>query len=336
MGAVSGGLSRSGTRRDSRKPALWERVVSGDRIAAARLISLLENDDEGAEEELLGLTPHTGRAHVVGITGSPGSGKSTLVGRIAAEYRSRGKTVGVLAVDPTSPFSGGAVLGDRVRMQGLATDRGVFIRSMASRGALGGLARATADAVRVLDAFGCDVVLVETVGAGQDEVDIAQTAHTTVVVQVPGMGDEVQAIKAGILEIGDVFAVNKADRVRADAAVSELRMMLEMNSRPARWVPPIVKTIATRGTGVEELVDAIEGHMSNLRETGEIEGRLSRKAERELVDAVSGELFKELARGQAGAFKEAVEAIVDRTVDVRTAAKRLVRDFRKSRGEAEG
>ena len=308
---------------------LAERVVGGDRRAVARLITLLENDTEGIEEELRRLVPHTGHAHVVGVTGSPGSGKSTLVGKLAREFRSRSLTVGVIAVDPTSPFTGGAVLGDRVRMQDLTGDRGVFIRSMASRGALGGLSVATAEAVKVLDAYGCEIILVETVGAGQDEVDIARTAYTTVVVQVPGMGDEVQAIKAGILEIADVFAVNKSDKVRADAMVSELRMMLQMSTRPLAWSPPIVKTVATTGSGVSELADAIQSHLAYLNSSGEMSVRLEENARRELLEAARQRLGAELQAGLVRAVADAlVLALVEKRIDARSAAKQLLEEFR--------
>ena len=212
-------------------PELVEGVLAGQRRAIARTISLVENDGAEAQATLAALFPHTGRAHIVGVTGPPGSGKSTLVNALALHFRRLDppRTVGIIAVDPTSPFSGGAILGDRIRMRDLAGNPGIFIRSMASRGNLGGLAWATADAVKVLDAAGFDLVIVETVGAGQAEVDIARTAHTTVVVEVPGLGDDIQAIKAGILEIADVFAVNKADQEGADHAVMALRMMLDLN-----------------------------------------------------------------------------------------------------------
>lgn len=309
---------------------LAERVLQGDRAAAARLISLIENEDEDAEPLLQRINPYTGRAHVIGVTGSPGSGKSTLVGAMARELRARGKSVGIIAVDPTSPYSGGAVLGDRIRMQKLTGDPGVFIRSMASRGALGGLARATADAVKVLDAFGSQVILVETVGAGQGEVEIARAAHSTVVVEVPGMGDEVQVIKAGILEIADLFVVNKSDRVRADRAVSELRMLLEMKEGHDGWVPPIVKTVATTGSGIVELADALEAHLGYLTDTGEMERRRQDNALRELVEAAKqqfvGELWAELDPQELSAV---MKAILERRVTTRLAAKRLVSGFRR-------
>jgi LAO/AO transport system kinase len=275
-----------------------ERVLSGDVRAAARLMRDLDDGLPGARRTLRELHRHTGRAYVVGITGPSGAGKSSLTDRIIAAYRQRGLAVGVVAVDPTSPFSGGAILGDRIRMQEHAVDAGVFIRSMATRGNLGGLSRSTADVVSVMDAMGKDVILVETVGVGQDEVEVSLLAHTVVVVAVPGLGDEVQAIKAGVLEIADVFAVNKADREGADRAVKDLQQMLELRRSsatrppfehdaahrlrlrepsgpedPAFWEPPVVKTVAMRGEGVAELVRAIDLHRGHLESTGLKRGR---------------------------------------------------------------
>jgi LAO/AO transport system kinase len=274
-------------------PTAADRVAAGDLRAAARLMRDLDDQAPAARETLRALFGRTGRAYVLGLTGAPGAGKSSLTDRLIGWYRGQGRTVGVVAVDPTSPFSGGAILGDRIRMQEHATDEGVFIRSMATRGNLGGLSRATADVVSVMDAMGKDVVLVETVGVGQDEIEIAALAHTVVVVTVPGMGDDVQAIKAGVLEIADLFAVNKADREGADRTVRDLMMMLELRrttaTRPpadhdelhrfqagepwsaddARfWEPPVVKTVATRGEGVEELCAAVERHRAHLESTG--------------------------------------------------------------------
>jgi LAO/AO transport system kinase len=275
------------------KETLAERVAAGDLRAAARLMRDLDDRVPSARQALRALFGRTGRAYVVGLTGAPGAGKSSLTDRLIAHYRAQGKTVGVVAVDPTSPFTGGAILGDRIRMQDHALDEGVFIRSMATRGNLGGLSRATAEVVSVLDAMGKDVVLVETVGVGQDEIEVASLAHSVVVVTVPGLGDDVQAIKAGVLEIADVFAVNKADREGADRAVRDLQMMLELRRQtatrpppdhdelhrfaggepwapddPRFWEPPVVKTVATRDSGVEELVAAVERHRAHLDATG--------------------------------------------------------------------
>lgn len=239
-------------------------VLAGDVRASARLMRMLDDRMPDATEVLRLLYPHTGHAQVIGITGNPGSGKSTLTSRLIAHWRREGKKVGVLAVDPSSPFSGGAILGDRIRMMEHASDSGVFIRSLATRGALGGLSRSTSDTVHVMDAMGCDVVLIETVGVGQDEIDIVRTAHTTVVVLVPGLGDDIQAIKAGILEIADVFVVNKSDLDGADRTVGDLRGLQMLLSEMPPWIPPIVRTVAARGEGVEELTQQIGLHQQFL------------------------------------------------------------------------
>jgi LAO/AO transport system kinase len=274
--------------------SLVERILAGDVRAAARLMRDLDDRFEEAEVTLRALFPRTGRALVVGITGSPGAGKSTLTDQLIGHYRRAGRTVGVVAVDPTSPFSGGAILGDRIRMQDHATDPGVFIRSLGTRGHLGGLSRSTSELVQVLDAMGKDVILVETVGVGQDEIEVASLAHTVVVVAVPGMGDDVQAIKAGVLEIADVFCVNKADREGADRTIRDLQGMLEVrriiqapppdhdahhqplaaapaaaNQPDPGWEPPIVRTVAVRGEGIAELVEAIQRHGAWLEASGE-------------------------------------------------------------------
>ncbi len=278
---------------------LIARLRGGERRALARAISIVETGGPAARELLAAAYPYTGSTHVVGITGPPGAGKSTLVTALAQEWRSRGATVGIVAVDPTSPFTGGAVLGDRIRMQALGGDPGVFIRSMASRGRLGGLARATADAVAMLDAAGFEVVLIETVGAGQGEVDIARTAHTTLVVEVPGMGDDVQSIKAGVLEIADVFVVNKADREGADNTVRQLRAMLHLaDHKPGDWEPPVLTAIATAATGSPAIVDAATRHLAHLRDSGQAAERTRQAAERELAAAVQ-ELALERLRGPA-------------------------------------
>src|SRR5687768_4706552 len=240
--------------------SLAERVASGDPRAIARAISQVEDAGEGAAELMKAIFPRTGRALIVGITGAPGAGKSSLVDKLALFYRQQGARVGIIAVDPSSPFSGGAILGDRIRMQALGLDRGVFIRSMATRGNLGGLARATVDAVAILDAAGFEKIIVETVGVGQDEVEIVKTADVCVVVLVPGMGDDIQTIKAGIMEIGDVFVINKADREGVLRTQKELEALLSLAHRPDMWNPPIVKTIATESKGIEDLAAAIESY----------------------------------------------------------------------------
>ncbi|GLW69202.1 transporter [Kitasatospora phosalacinea] len=267
---------------------LVDQARQGRPRAVARLITLVENAAPELREVMAALAPYSGRAYTVGLTGSPGVGKSTSTSALVSAYRRLGKRVGVLAVDPSSPFSGGALLGDRVRMQEHATDPEVFIRSMATRGHLGGLAWAAPQALRVLDGAGCDVILVETVGVGQSEVEVAAQADTAVVLLAPGMGDGIQAAKAGILEIGDVFVVNKADRDGADATARELNHMLGLGeSRQAGdWRPPIVKTVAARGEGVDELVEALEKHRGWLAETGELDARRRRRAAQE-VEAIT-------------------------------------------------
>ncbi len=308
-----------------------ERVLQGDRRAAARLISRIENRADGFQEDVRLLYPHTGRAHVVGVTGPPGAGKSTLVGNLAREFRRRGKTVGIVAVDPTSPYTGGAVLGDRIRMQDLTSDPGVFVRSMASRGALGGLSRATSDAVKVLDAFGSQIIFIETVGAGQAEVDIARAAHTVLVVEVPGMGDEIQVIKAGILEIADLFVVNKADRPRAERVVLELQMIVEAHARSGGWIPPILKTVATTGSGIPELADGVEDHLRHLGDTGEMEQRLQENAQRELMDAATEQFLQELHASLGDREISALaREIRERRLDPGSAGRELVRKLRSS------
>ncbi len=274
-------------RADVTVPGLVERARAGEARAVARLISLVEDESPLLREVMAALAPYTGHAQVIGITGSPGVGKSTSTSALVTELRRAGKRVGVLAVDPSSPFSGGALLGDRVRMQDHALDRDVYIRSMASRGHLGGLAWSTPQALRVLDAAGCDVVLVETVGVGQSEVEIAGMADTTMVLLAPGMGDGIQAAKAGILEIGDLYVVNKADRDGADQVRRDLRSMLALAERPeGAWRPPIVKTVAQKGEGLDEVAAEIDQHRAWLESSGELERRRRRRA-RDEIEAIA-------------------------------------------------
>jgi LAO/AO transport system kinase len=303
---------------------LADEVLAGRSRAIARAISRIERGSPDVPELLRRIFPSTGRARIVGITGPPGAGKSTLVQRIAQAFRREGRTVGVVAVDPSSPFTGGAILGDRIRMGEIYTDPGVFIRSMATRGALGGLARATNDAVDVLDAAGYHVVLVETVGVGQDEVDVVRAADTIAVVLVPGLGDDIQAIKAGILEIADVFVVNKAERDGADRAVSELAMMLDLSAH-GEWRPPIVKTSATTGAGVPEAVAAIEAHGEHLRGSGEDVRRRAVRARARLLALLEARFRDavETTAPEPDGLEEATRAVVDRREDPYSAAGRL-------------
>lgn len=261
-------------------PSLVASAREGSPRSVARLISLVEDGHRALREVMAALAPHSGTAHIIGITGSPGVGKSTTTNALVGAFRERGQRVGVLAVDPSSPFSGGALLGDRVRMQDHALDPEVYIRSMASRGHLGGLSWTTPQALRVLDAAGCDVILVETVGVGQSEVEIAGLADTTIVLLAPGMGDGIQAAKAGILEIGDVFVVNKADREGADATVRDIRHMISLGDRtePGLWRPPVLKTVAAKGEGIGEVMEALDKHVAWMEHSGTLRERRVRRA----------------------------------------------------------
>ena len=303
---------------------LAQRLFNGDKRALARALSKVERGAMEGQQLVAELFPASGNAHIIGVTGSPGTGKSTLVNALIRHWRSQGKRVGVVAVDPSSPYSGGAVLGDRIRMSEHTNDAGVFIRSMASRGTLGGLSRATGDAVTLLDAAGYDLILVETVGAGQSEVEIAKEAQTTVVVEVPGLGDDVQAIKAGLMEIADVFAVNKADHPRAQQTALGLRMMLDIANHAYLWKPPIVKTIATRGEGVDKLAEAIEQHRQFLAESGQLAQRQRKRASDELFRVLRRELFRQLRERVGDDYEAAVARIAAREQDPYSAARELL------------
>ena len=308
-------------------PALVDAARAGSPRAVARLISLVEDGHPALREVMSALAPHTGRAHIFGITGSPGVGKSTLTNALVGALRARGSRVGILAVDPSSPFSGGALLGDRIRMQDHALDSGVYIRSMASRGHLGGLSWTTPQALRVLDAAGCDVVVVETVGVGQSEVEVAGLADTTLVLLAPGMGDGIQAAKAGILEIGDIFVVNKADREGADATVRDLRHMISLGDRsePDLWRPPVLKTVAARGDGIDEVMAAIDDHFAWMEGSGTLRDRRVRRAGDE-IEAIAIQALRarigDLRHGQG--VDELAGHVVDGTSDPYAAADRIL------------
>jgi LAO/AO transport system kinase len=304
-------------------------VLKGDRGSIAKAITLIENSMPEAQKLIATIFPRTGKAHVIGLTGAGGAGKSTLAEKVVREYRHRNKTVGVVAVDPSSPFTGGAFLGDRIRMQELTLDEGVFIRSMATRNYAGGIARATKDAVKVLDAAGKDVVIVETVGAGQSEVEIVKVADTVVVVHAPGLGDEIQAIKAGIMEIADVFVVNKADRDNANKAVMDIQAILQLSSKEGGWKPPVLKTVALTGEGVPELIEKLEEHRGFLEKDPESRLRLLRaEAEVELVEAIKAKvvgLIVDDLRAE-GKLERFLQKILRRELDPASAAEELLKE----------
>lgn len=311
---------------------LVDGVRKGSVRALAKLITLVENEQPGAIEAMESIYPHTGNAYIVGITGPPGAGKSTLTDKITKELRRENHTVGIIAIDPTSPFTGGALLGDRVRMQGVSNDEDVFIRSMATRGTLGGLSRATADTSKILDAYGKDYVIIETVGVGQDEVDIIRTADVSILVVIPGSGDDIQAIKAGIMEIGDIFVVNKSDRDGADRLVTEIKMMLDLSSAPRDWNPPIVKTIATEDEGVETLVEKIKEHREYLMESGTLALRRKERIRSEITKIVENEIFRHfdvLIAENSDIYDQRLEDIVDKKEDPYLLAKQAVKIIAK-------
>lgn len=311
-----------------------ERIVNGDILAAARLMRDIDDRMPEATEVLKELYPKTGGAYIIGVTGAPGSGKSTLVDRMVEVFRKEGKSVGIVAVDPTSPFTGGAILGDRVRMQRHATDEGVFIRSLATRGCLGGLTRSTQDIVNVMDAMGKDIIVVETVGVGQDEVDIVNLAHTSVVVLVPGMGDEIQAIKAGIIEIGDIFVINKCDRDGTDKTERELRMVLEMGKkREDGWEPSIFRTEAILGKGVVEVVFGMYRHKQALTQTRVMEQKLRERAKVTFLQVLQSEVMGRFIQKieTEGQWDRITGDLVEKRTDPYSLAQRLMSDeFRKT------
>lgn len=304
----------------SRAVSQEQRLLGGDRRALSRILTAVENRTESGLAALRVLYPHSGRAHTIGLTGSPGSGKSTVTSALAKEYRRRGRSVGILAVDPSSPFTEGAILGDRVRMQELTSDPDIFMRSLASRGALGGLADATADLILVLDAFGKDVILIETVGAGQDEVEIAATAQTSVLISTPGMGDDIQTLKAGIMEIADIHAVNKADLPGADTMVSQLHALLSL-APAVEWEPPVLKLIATEEDGIVALADACERHARFLHESGRSQEAERDRVRRQLLGLARRRLLAGLLDQDGGAqrLEQIVRAVADREIDPHTA-----------------
>lgn len=303
-------------------------VLAGNRRSIAKAISIVESNAPESRLLIAQIYPHTGKAHIIGFTGAGGAGKSSLIEKILREYRQRGKTVGVVAVDPTSPFTGGAFLGDRIRMQDLCTDEGIFIRSMATRNYAGGIARATKDAVKVLDAAGKDVVIVETVGAGQSEVEIIKVAQTVVVVHAPGMGDEIQAIKAGLMEIADIFVVNKADRENANKAVTDIQANLQLNGKESAWKPPVLKTIALTGEGVPELMEKLDEHKCFLEGDAECRKTLLRaKAEAELIEAIKERVTSSVIDDlkKEGKLDELLKRILEKKIDPASAAEKLVK-----------
>ncbi|GLI34068.1 methylmalonyl Co-A mutase-associated GTPase MeaB [Desulforhabdus amnigena] len=303
--------------------SIIEQIIAGDVRATARLLRDIDDQASSARSILKDLYPHTGKAYIIGLTGSPGVGKSTLVDQLAMRFRKENLTVGILAVDPTSPFTGGAILGDRIRMQRHFLDPGVFIRSLATRGHFGGLTRSTNDMINVLDAMGKDIILVETVGVGQDEVEIANSAHTTILVTIPGMGDEVQAIKAGIMEIGSIFVVNKADREGSRKTIRELRNIIELGLRrkeDSGWEPLIVETEAVKGRGIEELYQAIEKHREYLlaNDKGQLDIVLQKRARNQLIEILRDEALKVILQrieSRGVSLESLVQKVKDKEAD---------------------
>jgi len=305
---------------------LVDGVLKGHVRDIARLISVVENELPEATNAMQEIFPHTGNAYTVGFTGPPGAGKSTLVDKVTLHLCQQGRKIGIVAIDPSSPFSGGAILGDRIRMRDVITEKDVFIRSLSTRGSMGGLSRAAGDIAKILDASGKDFVLIETVGVGQDEVDIFKTADTSVLVLMPGAGDDIQSIKAGIMEIADIFVVNKADREGSDGLVTSIRQMLDMNPKPGPWRPPIVKTVATHNEGIEELFSAIEEHRGFLARTGSLVARRKERIRAEIIRLVERRVAKIIQTQirQNGRFEELVEKVVAREDDPYSCMERIV------------
>jgi len=313
--------------------SLAKRILEGDIRAASRLMRDIDDRMPSALEPLKELYPKTGRAYIIGITGPPGSGKSTIVDKMIDIFRKEGKSVGIVAVDPTSPFTGGAILGDRIRMQRHATDEGVFIRSLATRGCLGGLTRSTQDIVNVMDAMGKDIILVETVGVGQDEVEIVNTAHTSIVILVPGLGDDIQAIKAGIIEIGDLFVINKCDREGADKMERDLRMVLEMGRRREDgWEPPIFKTEAILGKGIFELVYGIYRHKQVLEQNNFLGKKLRERTKTTFLEILESEVMAHFIEKmeKEGQWDKIIDDLMNRRIDPYSVAERIMADELKN------
>jgi LAO/AO transport system kinase len=309
-----------------------ERIISGDIRSAARLIRDIDDEIPSAKKVLKKLYPYTGKAHLVGITGPPGSGKSTLTDRLVSQYREKDKSVGIVAVDPTSPFSGGAILGDRIRMQRHFTDSEVFIRSLATRGHLGGLSSSTMDIVHVMDAMGKDIVIIETVGVGQDEVEISRMAHTSLVISVPGLGDEIQSIKAGLMEIANIFVVNKADREGADRTALEIEVMLMDNNMPEEcWMPRVIKTCALDDSGIDELMECIEEHRQFMSGEEKMAEYRRKRAELEVKETLHNELLKKVvARLQAeNEYEAIIEKLIEKSTDPYTTTEEIMNKYMK-------